>query len=199
MYSIPETRASLLLKVQDTSDIHAWENFVELYTPVIARAARARGLQSSDVENVTQEVLIRVAKSIGHWLERSERGSFRAWLSCIARNESVRLLTRRQTQPTHQPPGSISQLSELIADQERRLNDFIELEYQREVFRWAAEQVRICVHENTWQAFWLTHVEGLSIAEASKRLGVQAGNIHFGRSRVMKRIRDLVQLHEEAQ
>lgn len=72
----------------------------------------------------------------------------------------------------------------------------IDLEYDRTVFRWAAERVQQVVADKTWQAFWLTHVEGLSIDDVAKKLGTRPANIYFGRSRVMSRIQDLVKQYE---
>ena len=65
-----ETRVSLILRLQDAEDVAAWEEFVELYTPVVHRAATARGLQEADADNIVQEVLLAVARSV----ERSNGG-----------------------------------------------------------------------------------------------------------------------------
>lgn len=195
-YSSPETRASLILRLQNVEDFEAWSRFESIYAPVIYRVATRHGLQPSDAENVIQEVLLRVAKSVGQWIESSSNGPFRAWLLTIARNETVRLISRSASQPagfgagSHDPNWKELATSESVQSQ-------LDIEYQREVFLWAAEQVRGRVAETTWLAFWLTHVEGLSIDEAASRLGVKAGNIYFGRSRVMHRLKLLVQEFEE--
>lgn len=78
--SPPETRASLILRLQNADDLLAWEEFVELYAPVVFRAARARGFQAADADNLVQEVLLAVSQSVTKWLERDDRGSFRKWL-----------------------------------------------------------------------------------------------------------------------
>jgi RNA polymerase sigma-70 factor, ECF subfamily len=197
-FSTPETRASLILRLPDAADVAAWDSFESIYAPVIQRVALRQGLQPADVENVVQEVLLRVAKSVGRWLDKSERGPFHAWLMTIARNETVRLLSRPATRPwamgddSRQPP-----LEE--AAMESQLSGDLDREYQREVFLWAADQVRHQVAEKTWMAFWLTQIEGLSVAEAAERLGIDQGNIYFCRSRVMSRLKSTVQQFEEQQ
>ena len=45
--SPPETRASLILRLQDADDVAAWEEFVGIYSPVIFRVAAGRGFQSA--------------------------------------------------------------------------------------------------------------------------------------------------------
>ncbi len=140
-FSTPETRASLILRLPDAADVAAWDSFESIYAPVIQRVALRQGLQPADVDNVVQEVLLRVAKAVGKWLDKSERGPFRAWLLTIARNETLRLLSRPATRPWAMDDDS-RQLSLKEAAMEIQLSSDLDHEYQREVFLWAAEQVR---------------------------------------------------------
>ena len=67
MVPIPETRPSLILRMQDGGDEAAWEEFVAIYRPVIFRMAILKGLQHNDAEDLAQQVLISVSKKIGEW------------------------------------------------------------------------------------------------------------------------------------
>lgn len=189
------TRASLILRLQNADDVAAWDEFAGIYAPVIFRVTVGRGFQAADAENLVQEVLLSVARSVSQWLERDDRGSFRAWLLRIARNEAVDMLTRKATRSLGRDGEQGDRiLAELPAPSD--LSRELDLEYERTVFQWAAAQVRDSVADHTWEAFWLTSVEGLSVEEASERLGTRAGNIYFARSRVMARIKQLVQQYE---
>jgi hypothetical protein len=124
--SPPETRASLLVKLRDHQNASAWQDFTDLYTPVIRKTALRMGLQVADVENVVQEVLLAVSQSIDQWLANPLRGSFRGWLSRIAKNKTLDLLTRKATRPESGPsrewdaiPAALSSLSSYW-DQEYR-------------------------------------------------------------------------------
>ncbi len=97
--SPPETRASLVLRLQDGADIAAWDEFAEIYTPVVYRSARRLGLQAADADDVVQEVLSAVARSVTDWIARDDRGAFRAWLFRIARNTAIDYMTRRKHRP----------------------------------------------------------------------------------------------------
>jgi len=66
-------------------------------------------------------------------------------------------------------------------------------EYARHVFHWAAAIARQQVSEQTWQAFEITAVEGHSGSNAAKTLGMTIGAVYLARSRVMSRLRELVQ------
>lgn len=196
IHQFPETRASLLLRLPNADDLVAWDEFVNLYAPCVVRVVTRAGLQSADAENVLQEVLLRVAKSIELWLNRSDRSGFRPWLLRIAKNETINLLTRKGTRPFEKASHVVGDNLELLADDQSDLATSIDTEYEREVFLWAAEQVRESVSPHTWQAFWLSHVEGLSIEVVSNRLNLKPANIYFARSRVMKRLKQIVQQFE---
>ncbi len=194
--SPPETRASLILRLQNADDVTAWDEFVELYGPVVFRVATARGFQPADAENLVQEVLLAVAQSVTKWLQREDRGRFRAWLLRIARNESIDMLTQQSTRSLGEDGEAAQHKLQQLPDVDA-ISSLIDLEYERAVFGWAAERVQQSVAPRTWQAFWLTHVEGISIDEAARQLATRSANIHFGRSRVMARIRELVKQYEQ--
>ena len=190
------TRASLILRLQDAEDMAAWDEFASIYGPVVFNVAIGRGFQAADADNLVQEVFMAVASSVSNWLERDDRGSFRAWLLRIARNAAVDMIMQKSTR-TLGRDGSEAQvhLANLPAPSE--LSSALDLEYERTVFRWAAERVRASVAEHTWQAFWLTSIEELSVEAAADQLNTRPGNIYFARSRVMARIKELVQQYQD--
>lgn len=197
MGSPPETRASLILRLPNAADVAAWDEFVAVYRPLVFRAARRQGLQANDAEDLVQEVFSAVAKQIGGWLQRSDRGPFRAWLLRIARNIAVNLLTRKQHGATgYGGDDSECPLAE-IPDRTVEGTSQFDLDYRREVFRWAAEQVQQSVAEKTWLAFYLTHVKGVSVADAARQLGTSVGNVYVVRSRIMNRLRELAEEFED--
>ena len=192
------TRASLILRLKDAEDVAAWDEFAAIYAPVIFRVATSRGFQAADAENLVQEVFLAVANSVASWLERDDRGRFRAWLLRIARNESVDMLTERATRPLGRDGSTADRdLANLPARDE--FSSALDLEYERAVFHWAAEQVRAAVSVQTWDAFWLTSIDGLSVNEVAERLNTRPGNVYVSRSRVMSRVKQLVQEYEDQQ
>ena len=90
---------------------------------------------------------------------------------------------------------ALEALAELPASAAPLSSEF-DLEYQREVYRWAARLVRESVAQTTWNAFHLTHVEGVAIADAAQQLGMTIGNVYIARCRVMNRLRELARRYE---
>ncbi len=192
----PQTRASLILRLQNPDDVAAWDEFAAIYGPVVFRMARRQSLQSADADDLVQEVMSAVASSISKWLDRSDRGTFRAWLFRIARNTAIDFLTRRKHRPWATGDEATQTFDHAVAVDREVSSDF-DIEYRRELFHWASEQIKGIVSESTWQAFWLTSVENRPIDTVAAKLGMSVGSIYIARSRVMKRLRDLVKQHEE--
>ncbi len=191
----PETRASLLLRLQDSADAVAWQDFTEIYSPVIHRTAQRMGLQSADADNVVQEVLLAVSKSIHQWLDREDRIGFRPWLFRIARNKALDLLTRRATRPEY---GSDVEWNDLVQRESVTAN-YWDIEYRWELFTRAATEVRRTAAPSTWQAFWMSTIEDRPIAEVAQSLGVREGVVYLSRCRIMDRIRKLVKQWETSE
>jgi RNA polymerase sigma-70 factor (ECF subfamily) len=196
MSSAPETRPSLLIRVRDPADQAAWQEFVEIYRPVILRLARQKRLQAADAEDVAQEVLAAVAKAIEQREHDPKRAKFRTWLHRVANNAILDALTSRK-------PDLGSGDSALLAVLNQHEShsgpdsDLLRLEYRREVFRWAARQVRKEFREETWEAFWRSAVEGRSVAVVAKELAKDSGAIYAARSRIIRRIQEKVSEYEE--
>jgi RNA polymerase sigma-70 factor (ECF subfamily) len=163
-----------------------------LYTPVIRKTALRTGLQVADVENVVQEVLLAVSQSIDQWLANPLRGSFRGWLSRIAKNKTLDLLTRKATRPESGPSREWDAIPAALSS----LSSYWDQEYRWELFVRVAKHVREAVAEATWQAFWLSTIENRPIADVARQLGVRQGVVYLSRCRVLDRIRKLVKQWE---
>ena len=192
MSNSPSTRTSLLLRLRNTHDLPAWDQFVALYAPLVYGFARRKGLQDADAADIAQDVLTSVAQQMRQWQYAPERGSFRGWLFTIARNRLKNWVasSARRMDGT----GGDDNL-EAIHSQPEQLPDAADwnAEYARHVFHWAAEIVRQLVSDQTWRAFEITAVEGRSGVEAATSLGMSVGAVYLARSRIMNRLKELVQ------
>lgn len=182
----PETNASLLIRIRDSQDREAWEQFANIYRPAIVRFAKQKGLQNADAEDLAQKVLLAVSKSIQTWQPDANRASFRTWLNRVCHNAVVNSLTRVKPD---RGSGNTKVNELLIQSPASGSVEELTVEIRREVFRFAADAIEDEFQSATWRAFWLTAVEQVPVEVAATQLGKSVGSIYAARSRVMRRLR----------
>jgi RNA polymerase sigma-70 factor (ECF subfamily) len=190
MTEIPPTRASLLARLRDPRDGEAWQEFVDLYVPVIYGYAQRQGLQDADAVDLCQEVLGAVAGAVCRLDYDPDRGTFRGWLFTIVR----RKLSNWRRDRHRQSGGERAARQRPVAGAGAGdVEAAWEAEWQRRVFAWACEQARRDVSAATWEAFWRTAIDGRSGKEVAADLGLSVAAVYLARRRVVARLKELVQ------
>ncbi|HEY4263093.1 MAG TPA: sigma-70 family RNA polymerase sigma factor [Schlesneria sp.] len=188
----PLTRASLLVQLRDGTNHGAWQEFMKMYGPVVYGFARKRGLQDADAADLMQDVLRSVSSAIGRLDYDRSQGTFRGWLFTITRNRVFNFLSARRLRPQGSGDTSMNRMLDSQAAVSDG-SDVWELEYQRRLASLAMDRVKKEFQETTWQAFWLTAVEGNSAADVSKQIGMSTGAIYVAKSRVLARLKEEVE------
>jgi RNA polymerase sigma-70 factor (ECF subfamily) len=186
----PGTSLTLLQRLLD-NEPEAWRTMVRLYTPLLFHWCARGGVRGADAEDVVQEVL-RVAASSLHKFRRERAGdSFRAWLRGITRNMVVVHFRRANRQP--QASGGTDVFSQLeeVADPAATASPEEDPPSELEALRRRAlELVRGQVAERTWQAFWLTAIEGHAPADVAASVGISPTAVRMAKSRVLHRLKE---------
>ena len=177
----------LAMLQQDPANAPAWDEFVRRYRPKVYGWCRKRGLQEADAEDVTQTVLAKLTEAMRDFRYDPSR-SFRAWLKTITQRAWSDLIAHR-----HRAAGSGTsqvlqrlQTLEARADLERQLEEA----FDRELLEVATLRVQQRVAPQTWEAFRLTALEGLSGAEASRRLLMPVAHVFVAKHRVQKMLQE---------
>jgi RNA polymerase sigma factor (sigma-70 family) len=183
------TSASLLARLRAApADQVAWAEFVDRYGRKVYGWCRHWGLQEADAQDVTQDVLVRLAGKMRGFVYDSSR-SFRAWLKTLARHALSDFCDARG-----RAAAGGSQAIEMLHAVEAR-EDFVrrlEDEFDHEVYEEALARVRARVTPKTWRAFELTAREGRAGAEAAAELGMNVAAVFVARGRVQKMLQDEV-------
>lgn len=187
----PTTRFSLIERIKNPQDMHAWGEFVDLYEPLIVETCLRKGLQHADATDIAQDVLTRVASNIDSFRYEQPKATFRGWLYRITRNLTVDFI-RRHTQDPLQNAGSPT---EILGIPEPAIDESHEFHqsFQRRLFLVVAREVEAEVQPQTWAAFWQVEVEQQDPSEVAKRLGMSRGGVYVAKSRVLARLRREVQ------
>ncbi|MEI8017208.1 MAG: sigma-70 family RNA polymerase sigma factor [Schlesneria sp.] len=195
----PETRPSLMLRLRDPQDQQAWTQFVSIYEPLVLRMLRQRGLQEADARDLTQQVILAVTQAVDDWQPDGREASFRRWLFTIARNLALKFIQRGEARGEGRRGVGGSEMIDLLKnlpEPEHRTVVAFDDEYRNEIFELAAEKARSEFRESTWQAFWQTCVLNEPIADVAASLKLTTGSVYVARSRVIARLRQIVEEYE---
>ncbi len=185
-----QTRPSLLLRLRDAGDDAAWSQFVSVYTPLIFAFCRGRGLSETDAADVAQEVLKAVAKAIPRFSYDPRRSSFRNWLFTVVRSKLNNFFAAQARQPRSAGQTTVQEFVE--GEPDRTIEETWQREYQANLVRWAAAQIRSEFKDPTWNAFWRTAILAESSDKVARDLGLTVNALYIARSRVTTRLRQII-------
>lgn len=188
----PVTRPSLILRLRDASDHDAWQQFIDLYAPLVYGFARKRGLQDADAADLMQDVLRSVSGAANRLDYDPKRGTFRGWLYTIARNKVYNFLDRRRRQVRGSGDSDVREQLEAAPSKNGEDSGEWDRDFELRLFKQASTDVKGEFRANTWEAFWKTAVDGQSSEEVAKALKMSVGAVYVAKSRVMSRLRERV-------
>jgi len=188
---LPTTSPTLLARLRhDPSNEAAWDEFVEHYGRHIYRWCRQWRLQEADSEDVTQEILLKLARKLRDFAY-DPRSSFRGWLKTVAHHTWRDFVDGRKG--TRAIEGN--HVSELLDSVEAREGLIHKLEeaFDHELLEAAKIQVRLRVAPHTWDAFRLVALEGLPAAEVAAKVHMQLAMVYVAKSKVQKMLQQEIQ------
>jgi RNA polymerase sigma-70 factor (ECF subfamily) len=190
------TSFSLLDRLRrQPDDQDAWGAFVDRYGPLVYSWCRQWQLQDADARDVTQEVLLRLARTMRAFTY-DPAGTFRGWLRTLARHAWSDFVAARQ-RPGEGSGGDVDRLLDNVAAPDE-LVQHLESAFDLEVLEEARLRVQWRVDSSSWDAFRLTALEGVAGAEVATRLGLSVAAVYKAKSRVLKMLQDEVRQMEEA-
>jgi RNA polymerase sigma factor (sigma-70 family) len=188
---VSDTSLTLLERVQrHPAEEGAWDEFVRRYLPMIRAWCIKWGLQSSDADDVAQDVLVKLLTAMRNFRYDPSR-SFCAWLKTVTQNALSDFVAGRGKQPGQLHPEII--IADRVAastDLERELEGL----FDRDLFQMAMRRVEKRVKPVTWDCFRLTALEGLSGQESGTRLGIPVAHVFVAKNRVQKLLQEEVRI-----
>jgi RNA polymerase sigma-70 factor (ECF subfamily) len=191
------TSPTLLDRVRDARDHPAWREFFGRYDPLLHQWCRYYRLDDESADELCQRTWQRLWPRM-RTFQYDPSLRFRSWLRRFFHSRAMDLLNERNATtlvPLESLPDAESCLLGSILhdasieddepgdeDRSRRLLLLAEGEKVQ-------EQVKARVDPATWQAFWMTKVEGRPFAEAAGLLGKSYAAVYYGSLRVLHMLR----------
>ncbi len=187
-----DTRVSLLIRLrQEPTDQRAWDEFAHRYGRLIWAWCQQWGLQAADADDVSQNVLLKLAHHLRSFVYDPSR-RFRGFLRTVAHNACKDYLdTKRRAVAAGADSGLYAVLESVLARED--LAARLEGAFDLERLEMAQARVRERVEPHTWEAFRLTALEGQSGAAAAALLHMQVGTVFKAKSKVQQMLREEIE------
>lgn len=184
------TATSLIFRLQK-NDADAWQQFVELYAPLIFHWCQQLRLDAQDGADIMQEVFAVAAQAIGRYQKR-HNGTFRGWLWTITQNK-IRDHYRKNADRTQAVGGTQAKWnldqfaddSPLSRDTDPATRQEIKLLLHR-----AMNLIKNDFEPQTWTAFWRATVDGHDTGWIAEDLGISRNSVRQAKCRVLRRLRE---------
>lgn len=182
------TSVSLLHRIkEDRHDEKAWREFVDRYGTRVYRWCLIRRLQPEDAEDVTQNVLLRLAASFEKF-EYDPRQSFRGWLRRVTENAIKDFAKSQSRHHLGQGGSAIASLMDEVPTR-TELVDYLAEAFDLEVLDEAKSRVQTRVKISRWMSWDLLCNQANSAKEVAERLGISVGVVYANKNQVQNLIK----------
>jgi RNA polymerase sigma-70 factor (ECF subfamily) len=186
--STPETHLSLIERVQEGNSSPSWAQFFQLYEPLLRRWVQPYLRQPADADDCIQDVLLVVVEKVPRFVPSGHPGGFRCWLRTIMQYRLHTHWRAKLRQPVAGGLGVYDFLQEL-ADANSELARRMDEEHDRYVVGALLNAIKPEFATSSWEAFWLTAIQGVAPAAAAATLGMSQNAVYIARSRILARLR----------
>jgi RNA polymerase sigma factor (sigma-70 family) len=196
--SLLPTRRSLITRLKNWNDQEGWREFFETYWKLIYSVAIKSGLTDEEAEDVVQETVVTIAKTMPDFKYDRAKCRFKTWLMRITRMRIVDQFRKRGPEFAR---GRRREAASLRTPTEERIADatppFVETlwddEWQKNLVDAAMEKVKRRVKPQHYQIFYLSFVKELKAPNVARTLGVSAAQVYLVKHRVAAQVKRQIQ------
>lgn len=175
---INSTRLTLIQRVKNRLDEKSWEEFARWYEPYIKAIAYKSGVPLPHIDDLCQDILLRVWKSIENFEYDPEKCKFRSWLTVVSRNQIYTFFGREKKKQ-----NDVEINEELLAPEEAELDEIIEKEWQNHIVKLALEKVRETFSDKVVDIY-LAFQNGTTVDLVAKEFDVSESSVYVYNKRV---------------
>ena len=199
-WSYPETSATLLRTLREARsgvDDVAWARFVDMYGPVVHHLVRllSPGISDADTDDAVQDVFVKLVNILRSGAYDPATGKFRTYLSTLVRRLLIdryreAAARRRDRQVEIEVAEEIAVEDDPGAWMDAKWRIACRMAAERRVMEESA------LAEQSREVWRLLSVEGLSVKDAARRLGIPSNTVSKIKRRIETRIAAVLALYE---
>lgn len=183
------TSLTLLDRLRDEGDDSAWRELTDLYSPVLHNWLRRYDLQSSDADDLVQEVLLVVTREVGNFEHSGRSGAFRAWLKTTLINRLRDWWRSKKYRPLASGESDFVEQLNQLEDPNSQLSQLWNAEHDRLLIGQLLATIEPQFSESTREAFRRIVLGGEDLDQVAIDLGLSRNAAIIAKHRVLKALR----------
>lgn len=188
------TRRSLLSRLRNWDDQESWRQFFETYEHLIYSVARKAGLTEPEAQDVVQETVISVAKTMPDFKYDPAKCAFKSWLRHLTKRRIADQFRKRQKRRLEVDQDDAKAdtevpLEEIADPNSQALDTLWDAEFEQHLFEAAVERVKEQVSSEQFQIFDFRVRRQKSVAEIASLLHVNPARVYLITHRVLRRVK----------
>lgn len=179
----------MLERAKVVDDEEAWQEFVSFYHDYIRVVLLKMRIRSIDLEDLLQEVLIKIWQNLSKFKIDQDRARFRTWLSTLIRNQALDQVKMAKRYKNRVDKKAVV---DLIPEDEKNiakteLDKVIESEWEKHIIKVALGNIRSLFSEQAIYVFEQSLL-GKNSEELSQKLDIKPNSVNKLKNRVKMRM-----------
>lgn len=182
------TNVTFLEKICSGDEV-SWEQFKQIYSPLIRSCGFYWKLSETECDDLVQEVMISFFKRSGTFKYDRSKGSFRSYLCTIARNSTFAILRKRS--------DNLSNADEINSVMDLAFAEQWDAEWHNHLFSEALKVLEREMEAISYRSFYAYVIEGRKPTEISEDLGISVNAIYINKCRALEHLRRTVKMLDQ--
>ena len=184
-----DTPVSLLERAACDAESQSWTRLTTIYAPLLRTWIGRYGLQSSDADDLVQEVLLHVTRALPEFRHNGRSGAFRAWLRTLMVHRLQKHWRSRDRNPSAAGGSDFLSRIQQLEDSASGVSRVWDREHDEHVARMLLSDIQGRFTATTWMAFQRTVMDGATTADVAQELQISPNAVCIAKSRVMQELR----------
>lgn len=176
----------------DPAYAEAWAEFQARYGELIRRFAMRRGLQAADCDDVLQDTLVALGKSMPGFEYDPQRGNFRSYLKTVVSRVIFKKLRQNNPDSTL-PVNGADGARRGVPNTDPAMETIWESEWRRYHLQLAMRTIESEFNEADRAAFTQYALEGHDARDTAELLGLTLDQVYQAKSRILKRLSAVIE------
>jgi RNA polymerase sigma-70 factor (ECF subfamily) len=187
---VDQTSLSLLNALQQSPSDETWRRFLEIYIPLMESWLRRQGAPQDIVEDVRQEVLLKVHQEIGSFAHNGRPGAFRCWMRNLVSHRLRTILRQRWKDPAGND-FIMQELAEQLGQDDSGLARLWDEEHDAHLADQLLQLVAPRFNEKSMLAFRSVVLGRKEPSEVAAQLGMSVNAVRIAQTRVLAALREV--------